>query len=531
MLPLSKNHARSLLSPLLSCLLAGFVAGCGDGRGGTVESGSTTGETIEAGSITGGARRGIPLGGGIRIPGDIEDFVPEEPFDAAFESSPSNRLAQQAILEQLANVHASLDESRRLLHERDCRPAPVSEQHRRAEGALNGAAEVSRARMPAGESYTIVNFRNTGQEVVQTLPQLMQLDNLRQIVFRPRQGNPPIDDELSALSHLGDLVSLRFEYAKIGPRGYEHLSQLSHIEEIEFHNCWVTDADFQCVKGLPRLRKLSFSGANDVTDAGLSTLFAHRQLEEVRFKGLSISDAGLAALRNNLGLRLLEVVSNQITEDGVIALISGDYRLPIEELTLSNCQVTGLLMSHLQSRPLKRLSLGRAAIRNDDLRHLGRSSSLKELKIRSSREETLTSEGLKHLSLLDSLRVLELDVAHVDPADFRYLRRLDSLETLALDHVILDDVAIAYLARLAALQELYGVERVKLSAEGIRNLPLLVRLRSVAFSASTQPTNRELLALNELPNLRQVYFFDGRKGVPSDQVRDELAGVTLTIHD
>ncbi|MEX0727438.1 MAG: hypothetical protein WD065_14275 [Planctomycetaceae bacterium] len=536
MLQLSNKQNRLIPAPLFWCLLACIAAGCsGQGHGGTDESGSTTGGTVEAGSTTGRTARDGRIGGGILLPGEADEIFADEPLDSQINPPTTEQVSRRVLVEQLANLHESLDESRRLIQERDARPAAVSTEHQRAERALSGAAEVSRARTPEGESYTIVHFRRVGQAVIEAVPHLMQLDNLRQMTFRPRTGMPPLEEEFAALAQLPDLVALRFEYCKISPRGYEHLAQMSQLEEVELDNCWVSDDNFQFVKGLSRLRKLSFSDFNkEITDTGMKALETHRELEEVHLEGLPLTDAGIAALRNSRGLRIVDIASNQVTEEGVAAVISGVSRqhpMRIEDLSLSSCQVTGHLMSHLGSMPLKRLSLGRTLIRNEDLRYLSQLTSLEELRIHSLPHElALTGEALKHLSLLNSLRLLELDVGRVESDDFRYLRRLDSLETLSLQSFILDDISLLHLAKLTELRNLYGLQRVDLSPSGNRDLQLLVRLRSVVFSSS-DPTNRELLVLNGLPNLREVSFFDAGVGIPSDEVRDEMPGVKFTIYD
>lgn len=496
-------------------------AGSGVGVGGSVEAGSAV---IRPGS------RPIP---------DSRVVLPELPRrTSGLNWRPQEGLFHPRVLQRLA-LREELENARGQLDLLKHQPAPPSEEHRRAARALENQVELTRGVTEYGVSYTAAAIDAIGEAFEKLIPHLKQLDNLRRVVFRAHntsKEDEPLGEELAALEALSDLRSLKFEYTKISSQGFEELGRLDQLQKIAFERCRIDDKELRVVASLSQLRAVHLRNlyGDGVTDAGMRHLAELRHLESVVLSGLNITDTGIEFLADCEHLRRLTISSPSVTGEAVAEVITvsrGDSELEVLELHLK--KITWLLPNRLGELPLlKRLLIGRNQLTNRAIRGFDFASSpyLEELEIgESEAEEPLTGDCLRYLARNRALRVLRIETDNLASDDLRHITRLRNLRLLNLGGLVLNEASVMYLSQLPRLETL-GIGAFELSPLARRRLHYLSSLQTVWFGASANVTNRELLALQALPNLEYAAFW-GDGNTPSQQVRDRLSHVRLRVYE
>jgi hypothetical protein len=165
----------------------------------------------------------------------------------------------------------------------------------------------------------------------------------------------------------------------------------------EFLN--VTDDDLAFLASMPVAKNLSL-GRTAVTDAGLTHLAGHTQLEWVDVAHTQVGDSGLAHLKAAKGLKHLIAEYTKITDAALPTIGSFD---DLEILDLTSTNVTDAGLTHLASlAKLRELWLGGTRISDAGLVHL---EGLKNLETLDIRETKVTADGWKRLKrVLPSLK-------------------------------------------------------------------------------------------------------------------------------
>lgn len=293
------------------------------------------------------------------------------------------------------------------------------------------------------------------------------------------------------------------------------LARAEALEVLELRNTRVGNFSLNQIKGLLRLRDLTFEGDtfND------NTPFLFRDLPVVRFSCSCrrIGDAGMRALRHSENIRRLELRDTQVTGEGLepltelahlqtLILLDRDIGKAgfshlamlskLEHIELSGSigdpsleglgALVGLKVLRLahpelddraapQLEPLRRLEvldLGGTSISDEGLHALAGLSSLQTLRLDHTR---VTNRGLRHLGGLSSLEVLALHSTDVVDAGVAHLGGLQGLHTLRLDRTLITDASIDTLVKLHGLRRL-NLAHTVVSAEGVarlRDLPEL----------------------------------------------------------
>lgn len=181
------------------------------------------------------------------------------------------------------------------------------------------------------------------------------------------------DEGVAALKGWKKLRRLNLRGTKVSDNGLAHLTQVTTLEALDAGYAQLTDAGLEHLAALPRLRELTIGG-NKLTDGGVAFLKLAPGLTYLDLGGSQRTDSGLwsigltdhglesvAALRN---LEVLSVAGTKVTDAGLEHLRGLDR---LRSLDLTRTQVTAKGLEQLASlKNLERLNLLGAKRINDD---------------------------------------------------------------------------------------------------------------------------------------------------------------------
>ena len=127
---------------------------------------------------------------------------------------------------------------------------------------------------------------------------------------------------------------------------------------------------------------------------------------------------------------------------------------------------------------LKRLSFWRADLTDVGLVDVKKIASVRALEITDCPK--VTDEGVMHIGEMVQLHELALNETRVTDAGVEHLQNLKSLEILDLSGTTITDRAIDTIVGMTQLQELGLSECSGLTAQGVRKLKVLRRLRQLS---------------------------------------------------
>lgn len=269
------------------------------------------------------------------------------------------------------------------------------------------------------------------------------------------------DDDLALLGELDQLSRLRLDYTWISDLGMKHLTLLPKVRELSLSYCdyltdgavaaikdWkelevldlegtdVTSRSFEHIAGMTRLRVLRV-GHSRVEDEGFENLAPLERLEELSIGGNKMSGRALPLLKLLPALRRLDLGGRQRTDSGLWSLALSDFNLDaLAELT------------ELESLDLRELPIGDAGVAR-----LAALVNLRELNLSGT---AVGAEGLTALAELPNLETLHLWRAEaVDDRAAEALAAFDGLETLDLAETPITAAGLRRLAALGSLRRLY----------------------------------------------------------------------------
>lgn len=119
---------------------------------------------------------------------------------------------------------------------------------------------------------------------------------------------PAVDDDFMAkIAPLESVSTLDLNWAGIGDRALETLSDCDELEILVLTNTNVSDRGLASLERLPRLRALWLDGTL-VSDRGMQSLARFSKLEEVSLSNTAVTDEGVAVIAE----RIADV---QLTDD------------------------------------------------------------------------------------------------------------------------------------------------------------------------------------------------------------------------
>jgi hypothetical protein len=168
-------------------------------------------------------------------------------------------------------------------------------------------------------------------------------------------------------------------------------------------------------------------------------------------------------------------------------------------LTAADLEVIG------RAAGVHRLYLNGSTVDDSGLRHL---SGLNDLRVLELSETRLSDAGVRHLAGLRRLEKLALYQTSVGDAVGTALARMDLLEVLRLGRTGVGDRALERLGALRSLREL-GLQHTRVTDAGLVYVARLAQLQVLDLTA-TSVTDTGLRALESLPELRLLIVEETR---------------------
>ncbi|WP_442511737.1 hypothetical protein SH528x_003450 [Novipirellula sp. SH528] len=180
----------------------------------------------------------------------------------------------------------------------------------------------------------------------------------------------------------------------------------------------LSNDDLKWVTAFPELKRLSFAGCYEITDAGMHYLQPLSQLEELDASYTSITGDGLTVLAGSGRLSYLNLVDIRLVDRDLVFLSQFES---LTRLSLSNATFSNDGLASLRAlRSLEKLYLGGLPVSDDGMVHLSNVDSLLQLQID---EIPITDESVRHFSRLSDLRYLRLKNTKISKAGVSTIRR------------------------------------------------------------------------------------------------------------
>ena len=231
-----------------------------------------------------------------------------------------------------------------------------------------------------------------------------------------------------------------------------------------------------------------------------------------------LTDAGLAHLKGNTGLRYLMLDDCKGVTDAGLAHLGGVKDL--EQLYAGGTRITGTGCRHLRASPLVRLGL--APVTDAGLEEI---AALPKLAVFHAAGPAVTDDGFRHLRKLDLVELRFVGAPSVTDDGFRALRALGRLGLLELGSVGLTDDGLKDLAVLDKLDTLI-LHPTRVTGAGLAHLKAFPALTTVHLHGPWV-TDAGVKHLAAVPGLRDVRLADTRVG---DGAVDDLAKLTGLKH-
>jgi len=209
------------------------------------------------------------------------------------------------------------------------------------------------------------------------LSQLRNLNELEELVI---SCNLISGKSLSHLSHLKQLRRLDIRNPRLTTEDISHLMDFQQLTSLTINSKALDDTTLAYLGNLTNLRKLEFTAASNITDAGLSHLQSLHNLEDITLTSNLLTGEGLSHLSNLKSLKKLVFVSH-----GFNFTVSGISRIKnLQQLT--ECRIEG-------------------AVTNEMLRSFEGNETLVTLLIRGN---AVTDAGMEHLKTVRNLQNLDI---------------------------------------------------------------------------------------------------------------------------
>ncbi len=273
----------------------------------------------------------------------------------------------------------------------------------------------------------------------------------------------------AALEHLKKfpaLTHLHLADNRFSAEGIAQLGEFDALQLLDLRGCGnVGDAELGHFRRLAKLRMLKIGGSG-VTDAGMSVVAQMTSLTGLAVDNASISNAGLAEIRD-LAIEDLSLFRCPGISDEGLAHLAGFANL--RRLTLRDIlSINGRGLVHIRDkRKLTSLNLSETDVNDDAMVHLGGLSELTRLELRQT---WITDASLEIIGGLSKLTYLDLQDAGITDAGVRHLAKLGNLETFVLRlNSSITDASAEHLAKLTNLK-LLQLDQTGITSAGIQRL-------------------------------------------------------------
>ena len=206
-----------------------------------------------------------------------------------------------------------------------------------------------------------------------------------------------------------------------------------------------------------RLTAVRLDGLNSLTDAGLAALKDCRHLARLRLVGTPVTDAGLAHFADHTAFTDLDLrAATGVTGAGLVYF--------------KNC------------KRLTELKLDRTGVTDANLAHLAAFDDLAVLDL--SGAPGVTDAGLVHVRARPNMTTLRLGGTGVTDTGLKQLAGMTKLTTLSLAETTVGDAGLAHLKTCPALKEL-DVRQTQVAWPGIESLRTVLSRCKITWNAGT----------------------------------------------
>jgi internalin A len=285
-----------------------------------------------------------------------------------------------------------------------------------------------------------VAVTDAGLAHLSTLPSLKTL-NLRKARIT--------DLGLAYLANARTLEELRLAGARITDSGLAHLLGLGSLKSLDINGTQITDNGLRHLGRLTSLESLVLPRGPDITEEGLTYLAELKRLRHFENIPGDISTRGIKIL-SNMALESINLRGAGIADEMMPYM--GQLK-NLNELGLQQCSVTDAGLAELkQLKSLRSLSLVNSPqITGAGLIHIAQLSSLETLTLYEIPQ--INDDDMAHLSGLKKLTHFGTDADTITDAGFVHLSSLPSLESLSLENARLTDTALSLLAKMPKLED------------------------------------------------------------------------------
>ncbi|KAL7542512.1 hypothetical protein ACHAXR_011846 [Thalassiosira sp. AJA248-18] len=291
------------------------------------------------------------------------------------------------------------------------------------------------------------------------------------------------DDGLDILSGQPNrsqaLRTLRLARCSITDAGLEHLEKLEHLEELDMNGC----INVSSVALGDTLEKLIHLTSLDVSYCP-GILHSSWQGKINCLKSLEccysrVRDSHLARLKNLPMLEELNLDSCLVANWGIAHLIDNNVMPNLTTLDLADTDISDAAMSKIaQFKHMRHLSLFYCNISNRGLRHL---SSMKNLEVLNLDSREIGDEGCKYIRSLP-LKTLDLFSSRVTDLGCVFLSKIKTLTSLELCGGGIGDLGCAHLATISNLTSLNLSQNESITNRGAASLAALTNLKALNLS-------------------------------------------------
>ncbi len=273
------------------------------------------------------------------------------------------------------------------------------------------------------------------------------------------------DEQALDISSISRLKKLTVKTSAMSMAGWQALSQLSELEQLDLRDCSLGNDEFQTiVRGLPKLRTVRLSGKSGdttVDDDGLVALAGCPDLKALMLDHLWVGEQGIEHLSGNKKLTEL-YLAGTLVDDAAMATLA---KLPtLAKLRLAQTSISAEGLQLITDLKLEELDISECSQVNDGaLIPVGKFKGLTKLNLW---RDAITDEGVSHLQGLTKLRWLNLDNTQLTDVGLTHLKDMSQLEFLHLGSTGVSDQGMPSLVELKSLADLI-VTRTAVTESGV----------------------------------------------------------------
>jgi RNA polymerase sigma factor (sigma-70 family) len=313
------------------------------------------------------------------------------------------------------------------------------------------------------------------------------------------------NEQLERISRLDHLKYLDIrDSASVNDEGMRHLSRLQRLEQLDLSGTSITDRGLAVLRDLTQLKAFEVRHHGGVSDEGVSHLIGCDLLERVNLMGTSTGDGAVEALAGKPQLREF-FAGNRITDDGIGLF----HQFPMFK-NWRRCKSALSLLSFGGQPNHLWLNLA-APFTNKGLNSLSGLDGLYALDLFGSAgcapfdsaSSAVTIAGLASLTSLSNLRWLGCCSELCTDEALLQISRMRGLLFLLCQDAVAGDEGFAVLKGSASIEYIWGRRCYNLTGKGFVALSQMPALRGLAVSCRNVDDD----ALSSLPDFPALSEF------------------------